>query len=89
MDCTQAIRGLWRYLDHEIDVLSSSRIEQHLAECRECFSHAEFERRLRSLVRRACASERITPALHQRLTRLLQSFDAPPLEPHRGRRPCF
>jgi anti-sigma factor (TIGR02949 family) len=74
MDCEQALQRLSRYLDIEIDVLSYGAIAQHLAECRECFSLAEFERRLRDIVRRACASEPIPPALHRRLNGLLESF---------------
>ena len=74
MDCAPALRRLSEYLDEELDAASSSELAQHLAECRECFSLAEFERRLRTLIRRPCESERIPPALQQRLSRLLRAF---------------
>jgi mycothiol system anti-sigma-R factor len=74
MHCEQALRRLSEYLDEELDAVSSSELARHLAECRECFSLAEFERRLRTLIRRSCECERIPPALQQRLSRLLQSF---------------
>ncbi len=74
MDCEAALRRLSEYLDKELDGVSASELAQHLAECRECFSLAEFEQRVRALVRRSCGCERISPALQQRLSRLLQSF---------------
>ncbi len=74
MDCEQALAELSQYLDRELDTLSSEEMARHLAECRECFSLAEFERRLRGLVRRSGESTPIPPALRERLSKLLESF---------------
>jgi anti-sigma factor (TIGR02949 family) len=74
MDCERALQELSQYLDRELDAGASEEIARHLAECRECFSLSEFERRLRSLVRRACESVTIPPTLRQRLTDLVESF---------------
>ncbi len=74
MDCEQALQELSQYLDRELDTLSSEEMARHLAECRECFSLAEFERRLRGLVRRSGESTPIPPALRERLSKLLESF---------------
>jgi len=74
MDCETALRNLSAYLDRELGEAPSAELEQHLQECRHCFSMVEFERRLRTVVRRSCASEQIPPELEQRLRKLLQSF---------------
>jgi anti-sigma factor (TIGR02949 family) len=74
MDCELALQKLSQYLDKELDGKSATELELHLAECRDCFSLAEFERRLRILVRQSCISERIPPEIEKRLRKLLQDF---------------
>lgn len=74
MDCERALEELSQYLDKELDGASGRELEQHLAECQDCFSRAEFERRLRTLVRRSCKGERIPRAVEQRLRLLLEVF---------------
>ncbi len=74
MNCQQALQWMSRYLDGELDAESSGELERHLAECRECFSLAEFERQLRKIVRRSCESEQVPPELQERVARLLRRF---------------
>lgn len=51
LTCEEVIRQLFAYLDRELDDEVSVEIDRHLETCRECFSRAEFERRLRQKVR--------------------------------------
>jgi mycothiol system anti-sigma-R factor len=74
MNCREAVEKLWQYLDRELDGESSTQLQDHLQECRECFSKAEFERALRELLRRSCAGEQAPPELRERLSRLLRMF---------------
>ncbi len=74
MNCQEALERLWQYLDHELDGESSTELQRHLQECRECFSKAEFERRLRALLRRSCGGDQDPPELRKRLSRLLRMF---------------
>jgi mycothiol system anti-sigma-R factor len=74
MNCQEALERLWQYLDHELDGESSTELQRHLQECRECFSKAEFERRLRALLRRSCGGDQAPPELRKRLSRLLRMF---------------
>ncbi|HXX37269.1 MAG TPA: mycothiol system anti-sigma-R factor [bacterium] len=74
MNCNEAVEKLWQYLDRELEGDAVAEVEQHLRECRECFSKAEFERRLRALLRRSCGCEQAPPALRDRLHRLLRMF---------------
>ena len=45
--CEEALRMLFTYLDGELEAEHRHRVEEHLEECRSCFSRAEFERRLK------------------------------------------
>jgi anti-sigma factor (TIGR02949 family) len=67
------LKHLAAYLDREIDAEAAAAIERHLHECRGCFSRAEFERRLRALVRAtgaAAAPER----LRVRIKEIVEKF---------------
>lgn len=74
MNCQECLEQLWQYMDGELDVASTAELQRHLARCRECFSEAEFERRLKAMVRRACCGERAPARLRERLTKILQLF---------------
>ena len=74
MTCEESLQKLSRHLDRELDATAASELAGHLAECRRCFSLAEFERRLRAMVRRSCNCERMARALHERLNEVLRSY---------------
>jgi mycothiol system anti-sigma-R factor len=74
MNCEQVVEHLWSFLDGELDVAASDELKQHLDECRQCFSRAEFERRLRTLVRQSCEGEPAPVPLQERMRRLIRSF---------------
>jgi mycothiol system anti-sigma-R factor len=74
MNCDECLKFMWQYLDGELDLESSGKLLQHLEQCRECFSHAEFERQLKARVRRSCGREQAPQELRERLSRLLRMF---------------
>lgn len=74
MNCQECEKVIWQYLDGELEGVSTEDLQRHLEECRECFSHAEFERQLKELVRRSCGGEQAPPELRERLSRLLRMF---------------
>lgn len=74
MNCEECEKLIWQYLDGELDGVSSGDLQRHLEECRDCFSHAEFERQVKELVRRSCGCEQAPPELRERLSRLLRMF---------------
>jgi anti-sigma factor (TIGR02949 family) len=45
-DCESVVRALWDFLDAELDDARLEAIDRHLAACRQCRSHADFEQRL-------------------------------------------
>lgn len=73
ISCEEVIEQLFDYLDQELDEPSQQRIEHHIERCRDCFTRAEFEKRLR---RRIGETTR-TPApdaLRRRLRDLIDAF---------------
>lgn len=53
IDCRTAVQRLWDYLDDELDDQRMVEVRHHLANCRECFAHAEFGRRFIQALSRA------------------------------------
>jgi anti-sigma factor (TIGR02949 family) len=70
INCEQVIETLFDFLDRELDDAAEREIERHLHLCRACFSHAEFERRLRARVAQA-AETRAPETLRRRVRDLL------------------
>jgi hypothetical protein len=42
MQCSEAVRQLWDYLDHTVSPEDHERVEQHLSFCRTCCGELEF-----------------------------------------------
>lgn len=53
INCTDAVRQLWDYLDAELDDQRMVEVRQHLLTCKSCLPHAEFGRRFIQAVSRA------------------------------------
>ncbi len=73
ISCEEVIEQLFAFLDRELDEDVNDQIEAHLARCRDCFTRAEFERRLRERIRAASDVE-APETLHRRLQGLMDSF---------------
>ncbi|MBS9402808.1 zf-HC2 domain-containing protein [Halomonas sp. TRM85114] len=74
LDCEEVIERLFEYLDRELDERQIADIEHHLARCRDCFTRAQFETRLRARVS-AAGTVTAPPRLHQRIRQLLDRFN--------------
>ena len=46
MNCEEVVRAMWDHLDGRCEPQRHALIEEHLALCEGCRSHAEFERKL-------------------------------------------
>lgn len=71
ISCEEVIERLFDYLDRELDAHTRQEIDRHLERCHDCFSRAEFERRLRERV----ASTGTQPAperLRRRINELIR-----------------
>jgi anti-sigma factor (TIGR02949 family) len=73
IDCEEALRRLFEYLDAELQAEPQREVEQHLARCRSCFSRLEFERRLKEYTAEIGREE--PPAeLESRIRKMLDAF---------------
>jgi anti-sigma factor (TIGR02949 family) len=73
INCEEAVRMLFQYLDRELERPDRTAMEQHLQSCRSCYSHLEFEQRLRNLVRDGSV-EAAPEDLRARIKKLTERF---------------
>lgn len=73
IDCEQAIKRIFEYIDHELGDGEHALLEQHLHTCKSCFSRMEFERILKQKIG-ALAGGVPTAALDARVRKLLAGF---------------
>ncbi|EPC01098.1 hypothetical protein L861_11025 [Litchfieldella anticariensis FP35 = DSM 16096] len=74
LTCEEVIEQLFDYLDREVSSQHRADIERHLERCRDCFSRAEFEKRLRAKVEKS-VSVQAPQRLRRRVKDLLDRFD--------------
>jgi len=73
IDCEEALRRLFEYLDAELHGEPQREIEQHLERCRSCFSRVEFEKRLKAYTAEL-GREPVPSELEGRIRKELDSF---------------
>ena len=73
IDCEEALRRLFEYLDAELHGEPQQEIEQHLERCRSCFSRVEFEKRLKAYTAEL-GREPVPSELEGRVRKVLDSF---------------
>ena len=50
IDCFEAARRLWAYLDGELEAPSAAEVERHLGECAKCLGVTQAQRRFLGVV---------------------------------------
>lgn len=65
-ECREALERLGAFLDGELGVITTTQLEHHLGECAPCTDRADFEGRIRELVRQGCVDE-APPSLRERI----------------------
>jgi anti-sigma factor RsiW len=73
INCEEALRRLFDYIDAELAGEPRREMEQHLARCRSCFSRLEFEKRLKAHTAEL-GLEPVSEELERRVRALLDSF---------------
>lgn len=71
--CEEVIEQLFDWLDRRVDARRDADIRRHIERCRECFSRAEFERRLRERIMEA-GETRAPDSLRKRIASVLDEF---------------
>jgi len=57
IDCEEALKRLFEYIDHELHGHRHDEMEDHLSKCRSCYSRLEFEKRLHHHLKSAAKTE--------------------------------
>ncbi len=66
MDCSEAIHGIYHYLDGELTDEKRALIAHHLDLCPPCADGFDFETELRHLIARKCRDD-VPPDLRRRI----------------------
>lgn len=74
INCEEAIRHLFEYLDKALEGDLQHQMEQHMSNCRSCFSRLEFEQTLKAHVHRA-GSDSAPASLRNKVSVLISAFD--------------
>jgi len=78
IDCREAVRRMWAYLDHELDAKPVSEFEHHLETCRRCCGELEFSRHVRRMVSDVERTPVMPSDVRARIETLLARGDVPP-----------
>ena len=81
IDCREAVRRMWSYLDRELAAKPVSEFEAHLETCQRCCGELEFNRHLREIVADDERAPAIPPDLRSRIEILLAGGDDPTGQP--------
>ncbi len=73
ISCSEAVKQLWDYLEHDVTTRERDAVEEHLAFCRRCCGEMEFADELRGLLSSAAEAE-LPPDVERRLSRTLDDL---------------
>jgi anti-sigma factor (TIGR02949 family) len=73
LNCDEAIRLLFEFLDNELERHDHAAVEAHLHDCRACFSRMEFDKRLHGMVK-GSEKAKVPETLRQRIKKLTDQF---------------
>ena len=73
IDCYEAMRRLWDYLDGGVNATDHTLVEEHLARCRRCCGERDFAIELRRML--ACSrSDDLPDDVRRRLNETLEDL---------------
>lgn len=76
ISCDEVLNEIELYVDGELDRRRSLELDEHLRECRSCLGHADFQRRLKDVVRSKWGPE--TPEhLMDRISQAIRGSEEP------------
>lgn len=75
INCAEAVRQLWDYVEKHIQREEQAKIEEHLEFCRRCCGEVEFAQELRSMMRGAARPD-VPPDVAKRLESYLDDLEA-------------
>jgi mycothiol system anti-sigma-R factor len=76
IDCREAVRRMWDYLEQALEPRPLAELEAHLDDCTRCCGELEFNRHLRQMVAERQSAPIMPPELRARVEQLLAASDA-------------
>jgi len=73
IDCEEALKRLFEYIDLELNDHKHDEMEEHLSKCRSCYSRLEFEKKLQQHVK-GVAEEKAPEQLHSKVRNLIRKL---------------
>jgi anti-sigma factor (TIGR02949 family) len=77
LNCREALDLLQEFLRQELTPEVETAVTRHLAECRHCLQHGEFERNFLEALERAVGRERCPDSVRQRILAGLRDLPPP------------
>ncbi len=74
INCTEAVRQLWDYIEKGLHGAEQERMEEHLAFCQRCCGEVEFAQELRSVMQEA-ARPYVPEQVAERLEKYLEDLE--------------
>ena len=71
IDCQEAVRRMWTYLDQALEAQPTHELEAHLATCQRCCGELEFGRHVRRMVASGDGSARLPIDVRRRIEELI------------------
>jgi mycothiol system anti-sigma-R factor len=75
IDCREAVRRMWAYLDLALEAKPVEEFEAHLETCQRCCGELEFSRHLREMVADHDGARPVPAEVRNRIERLLARQD--------------
>lgn len=66
-DCSDVLRKLYAFHDHELNDAEADEIREHLLACEPCLDRFQVEEAMRVLIRRCCSGEKASDELRMRV----------------------
>lgn len=77
MDCEEVLHEIQLFIDGEVSTERASTLSAHLGHCSPCMERAEFQAKLKEIVRTKCRSE-VPDHLMVRIRRVIRTDAGPP-----------
>lgn len=75
IECREAVKRLWEYIDRNLERRREEELEQHLGLCRHCCGELEFARQIRERLARG-GEEALPAESRARLQQMLRNIGA-------------
>jgi anti-sigma factor (TIGR02949 family) len=81
-DCSEVLKHLYEYLDHEMSEGDCHKFEEHFGECNPCLEKYGLEQAVKKLVKRCCGHDDVPGDLRSKVMERIELIRCGELEPN-------